>query len=295
MAVKGIVRARREVGYWLAPVPDQYANLMFEKSAWPIKDHSKNAGRWMMLGAGDYVFFFNKKREVFACGLIKGKEKKIVRELEDYPLWIYLDPSAITRTSCSISEVMDTPTFEALGSGGIIGIPDDTGLTLLEKSGLRPRRKGMTVTPNPFLLHGFDFTEVANRVFVVQSWELRLSTLPILRAILEAEGYSVTFSGDREGQVIFDDIWLMLNEAEIVLVDFTQKKPNVYLEYGMALVLGKPIVAITQIKEDLPSDTPQLKYIAYSEKTVYQDLKQSLVRSIKDTREDIHRARWFHE
>jgi hypothetical protein len=295
MAVKGIVRARGEVGYWLAPAPDQYANLMFDKSAWPIKDHNKNAGRWMILGSGDQIFFYNKKKEIFACGRVKGKEKKIVSEFEDYPLWINLDPSTITRTSYSIFDVMEPALFEALGSGGIVGVSDDVGLVFLEKSGLNPKRRGMTVTPNPFLLHGIDFAEMVNRVFIVQSWELRASVLPILRVILETDGYSVTYSGDREGQVIFGDIWLMLNEAEVVLVDFTQKKPNVYLEYGMALVLGKPIIAITQIKEDLPSDTPQLKYIAYSEKTVYSDLKQSLVRSIEDTREDIHRARWFHE
>ena len=176
-----------------------------------------------------------------------------------------------------------------------MSVPESVGRAFLDKAGIRPKRAGMTVTPNPYLLHGSGFKEVPNRVFVIQSWELRGSVLPILRAILEPEGYSVTFSGDREGQVIFGDIWLMLNEAEIIIADFTQKKPNVYLEFGMALVLGKPIVAITQIKEDLPSDTPQLKYIAYSEKSAYADLKQFLGKSIEDTRDDIHRAAWFNK
>lgn len=48
----------------------------------------------------------------------------------------------------------------------------------------------------------------------------------------------VTHASDRQGQVIFEDIWILMNEAQAVLVDFTQKRPNVYLEYGMALVLG---------------------------------------------------------
>ena len=50
-----------------------------------------------------------------------------------------------------------------------------------------------------------------------------------------------------------------------MLVDFTHKRPNVYLEYGMALVLGKPIVAVSQSLNDIPSDTAHLKVIQYED------------------------------
>ena len=78
----------------------------------------------------------------------------------------------------------------------------------------------------------------------------------MIRLICDAKSYTVSHSEDRNGQVIFDDIWRLMNESEVVLVDFTEQRPNVYLEYGMALVLGRPIVAITQYKNHLPSDTP---------------------------------------
>src|SRR6185436_16075898 len=57
-----------------------------------------------------------------------------------------------------------------------------------------------------------------------------------------------------------ESIWLMLNESEAIVVDFTNRPPNVDLEYGMALVSGKPIVALTQRADDIPSNTPNLKY-----------------------------------
>ena len=104
----------------------------------------------------------------------------------------------------------------------------------------------MWVSPNRYLLIGRDFKLRHKNVFVVQSWSLRDNILPMIRLICDAKSYTVSHSEDRNGQVIFDDIWRLMNESEVVLVDFTEQRPNVYLEYGMALVLGRPIVSITQ-------------------------------------------------
>lgn len=149
----------------------------------------------------------------------------------------------------------------------------------------------MWVEPNPYLLHGTSFQMKKKQVFLVQAWSLAETVYPAIKGILDGAGYRLVYAGDRDGQVVFDDIWLMLNESDIVLVDFTHKRPNVYLEYGMALVLGKPIVAISQDKEDMPSDTPNLKYILYEDKLSDNSLKKHLVRSIKDTVEDIARIK----
>ena len=145
----------------------------------------------------------------------------------------------------------------------------------------------MWVQPNPFLLHHTEFTTIPNQVFVVLPWALRDSVLPVITKILQDNGYTAKFAGDRDGQVIFDDIWLMLNESELVIVDFTNRRPNVYLEYGMALVLGKPIVAITQNFDDIPSDTPNLKVIPYQDRLNDAALSQQLPRALKDTASDI--------
>src|SRR5262249_35858036 len=111
--------------------------------------------------------------------------------------------------------------------------------------------------------------------------------LPKIREVLQDAGYTVKHSGDREGQLVFDDIWLMLNESEVVIVDFTQKRPNVYLEYGMALVLGKPVVALTQDLADLPSDTPHIKAIVYEDRMGGDESLRRLPQSIQDTISDL--------
>src|SRR5262249_52978055 len=87
----------------------------------------------------------------------------------------------------------------------------------------------------------------------------------------------------RDGQVIFQPVWKLMNEAEAIIVDFSSQRPNVFLEYGMALVLGKPIVAITQNKSDIPSDTPNLKWYLYRENAPLVDLEKVLPRAISDT------------
>lgn len=291
MAVKRIVQKRGEVKYWLAIVPDKYKDLPFRENAWAINDHNKNASRWTMLSPEDCIFFYNRSNEVIAYASVSEKAKRRERGMEAFPLWIHLYPESVTRTSFQLQDVLTRTELGALGSGGIIEVPVDKGRQLLQKAGIELMQDGMLVMPNPFLLHGTKFSENSKEIFVVQSWELRQSVLPILKDVLERAGYKVKFSGDRDGQVIFGDIWKLMNEAAVVLVDFTQKKPNVYLEYGMALVLGKPIVAITQIKEDLPSDTPQLQYLPYTMETAYLTFREQLVRKVEHTVEDLKRAR----
>src|SRR5205823_6076608 len=143
----------------------------------------------------------------------------------------------------------------------------------------------------PYLLHQTQFDVTARQVFVVQSAALSHTVLPVIKGILEPRGYSVKYWGDRGGQLVFDDIWLLLNESEIVIVDFTEKRPNVYLEYGMALVLGKPVIAITQRKEDIPSDTSNLKYIVCNDRLGDTALRDNLPRTVEHTVGDIERIR----
>lgn len=142
----------------------------------------------------------------------------------------------------------------------------------------------MWINPNPYLLKQRKFERVKDSIFVVQAWDLKDNVLPVMKDVIEKQGYRVTHASDRQGQVIFEDIWILINECEAVLVDFTKKRPNVYLEYGMALVLGKPIIAVTQDKADLPSDTPNLKYIEYPATIDGPEfLSRTLPKALRDT------------
>jgi hypothetical protein len=160
-------------------------------------------------------------------------------------------------------------------------------LSRIEKPSL-PKR-GVVVRPNPFLLLGKQELIKSKVIFAVMAWELKDTVYQHIEDILIKEGYKLTYAGDRSGQVIFEDIWRLMNEAEVILVDFTGRRPNVYLEFGMAIVLGKPIVAITQSKQDLPSDTPNLKYIEYTTNVWDKTLQTKLVKAIKDTLQDFQK------
>lgn len=63
--------------------------------------------------------------------------------------------------------------------------------------------------------------------------------------------------------VIIENIWEYINRAQIVIADLTGKNPNVFYEVGMAHVLGKPVVLVTQSIEDVPFDLRHIRNIVY--------------------------------
>ena len=67
---------------------------------------------------------------------------------------------------------------------------------------------------------------------------------------------------------IIQDIFQLICTASIVVVDFSEKNPNVMYETGIAHTIGKHVVPITQSMDDVPFDLKQhrvLKYLPNSE------------------------------
>jgi hypothetical protein len=63
--------------------------------------------------------------------------------------------------------------------------------------------------------------------------------------------------------VIIEDIWDFINRARLIIADLTNKNPNVFYEVGLAHVVGKPVVLITQSIDDIPFDLRHLRHIVY--------------------------------
>lgn len=63
---------------------------------------------------------------------------------------------------------------------------------------------------------------------------------------------------------LLTDIWQAISGAYIVVADCTHRNPNVFYELGIAHTLGKPVVLITQSKDDVPVDVRHVRYIQYS-------------------------------
>jgi hypothetical protein len=62
---------------------------------------------------------------------------------------------------------------------------------------------------------------------------------------------------------VMSDIWDAINSCRIVIADCTGRNPNVFYEIGMAHTLGKPVILISQNKEDVPFDIQHIRYLTY--------------------------------
>ena len=64
-------------------------------------------------------------------------------------------------------------------------------------------------------------------------------------------------------QSVMSDIWNAINSCRIVIADCTGRNPNVFYEIGMAHTLGKPVILISQNKDDIPFDIQYIRYLIY--------------------------------
>jgi hypothetical protein len=290
-SVRSLRRERSNVKYWMARGRPEDIENGTEKSAWAIRRNTENTGRWRCLRRGHVVFLFSHDERIRACGRVLRTEVRHVRGAEAFPLWIDFEPGMLKDLNFDIRHLLSKPWFRNMQMAGLVPVPPDLASSLKSSLDAIYVEGKMWVEPNPYLLHRTEFVPIQNQVFVVQPWSLRETVFPVIKRVLSENGYNAVYAGDRDGQVIFDDVWLMLNESHAVVVDFTSRRPNVYLEYGMALVLGKPIVAITQNLEDIPSDTPNLKFIPYNDKLGDDTLERLLPRALRDTAVDIESHR----
>lgn len=82
--------------------------------------------------------------------------------------------------------------------------------------------------------------------------------------------------------VIINDIFELIYNSSIVVCDCTGRNPNVFYEVGIAHILGREVIPITQSLEDIPFDLKHhrcLKYLPNNEGLTR--LKKDLGKRIK--------------
>jgi hypothetical protein len=85
-----------------------------------------------------------------------------------------------------------------------------------------------------------------------------------LSKVVKNLGLSVARADDFfTAHAVIQDIWESICAARLLIADCTGKNPNVFYEIGMAHVLGKKVVLITQNPADVPADVGHLRYIQY--------------------------------
>jgi hypothetical protein len=62
---------------------------------------------------------------------------------------------------------------------------------------------------------------------------------------------------------VMADVWSGIKGAKAIVADCTGRNPNVFYEIGLAHVLSKKVVLLTQKTEDIPFDIRHLRHIKY--------------------------------
>jgi nucleoside 2-deoxyribosyltransferase len=241
-----------------------------------------NNGIWKSLRSGDIALFLRSHQFLWGYGVIESTYSNSEAGLQDFPLGIRFR-QIIETPEIDLSLEIAKVFRNKRGWGGIFDIHLEFASLALQAA--RKSRGGsrMWVTPNPLLIAETDIDPVENEIFVVMPWEHRLSVFRNIKDVCEREGFVATYAAETGGQVIMEDIWRLLNRARAIVIDFTGSRPNVYLEFGMAIVLGKPIIAITQNQDDCPTDVRNIKYIVYSKDHADHILEKELPKALRDT------------
>lgn len=86
---------------------------------------------------------------------------------------------------------------------------------------------------------------------------------------------------------VLETVWRGIQQAELVIVDFTGKAPNVALEFALAATIGKRMVFLTQDKADIPTDIQGVRYIPYgNDFKAMKEMSEQLVHHLEAAREE---------
>lgn len=122
------------------------------------------------------------------------------------------------------------------------------------------------INVNPLIFQGRGFAAKEDHAFIIMPFGPRWSSLvwATIKDTMKTHGFKCTRADEQYGHQILEDIWCGICEASIVVADVTGRNPNVYYELGIAHVLGKRVVLLTQNGADIPFDTRVYRHIMYS-------------------------------
>ncbi len=104
------------------------------------------------------------------------------------------------------------------------------------------------------------------RCFVIMPFA---SELGFVHGVIKQVVESLGIACERADEVylsnpVMDDVKKRISEADLVIVDFTGKNPNVYYEAGLADAFKKDWIVLAQSSEDMTFDVRHIRSIRYS-------------------------------
>lgn len=133
----------------------------------------------------------------------------------------------------------------------------------------KPSERKITFAPSVFQVPENQTIE-SDLVAVMMPFRKEFSSVHdgIKQACLAAGFRCIRVDNIWEESTVIQDIFNLIFRANVVVVDFTSKNPNVMYETGIAHTLGKIVIPISQSMEDVPFDIAHhrvLKYLPNSE------------------------------
>lgn len=84
-------------------------------------------------------------------------------------------------------------------------------------------------------------------------------------ACIKAGAYCERVDEQHYEERMLDRIYNQIAKADIVVADMTGQNPNVFYETGYAHALGKRLIPITQVADDIPFDLKDYAHIVYGD------------------------------
>ena len=120
------------------------------------------------------------------------------------------------------------------------------------------------------------------RCFVIMPFSSELGFVyRVMREVVESYGIECVRADEVFlSRPVMDDVKTRIAEADLVIVDFTGRNPNVYYEAGLADAFKKDWIVLAQTSEDMTFDVRHIRSIRYSN-TMGADVQ---------LRDDLHQA-----
>jgi hypothetical protein len=205
--------------------PFELLKLIRDKQISSIREYVRHGRSWMAPSELASIIH-NWERELQELGLIELNDSREISSTERLArLFSVLDISLTRLTNFSDTSIICSPLF------------------------------GTPVEPS-----------VKSDIFVVMPFLKNLKPVYDDHIRNTAQKMNLTVSrGDDffTAQSIIADIWNAINSCRIVIADCTGRNPNVFYEIGMAHTLGKPVILISQSKDDIPFDIQHIRYLIY--------------------------------
>lgn len=134
----------------------------------------------------------------------------------------------------------------------------ETGMAMHRKDGLLEVKPifGAPSRDPQFRSHAFMIMPFADKFRAVFTDHIRPTVEQIGVTIKRGDEY---FSENS----IISEIWSAIYQVDFVIVECTDRNPNVYYELGIAHTVGKPSILLTQDINDIPFDLRHLRIIEY--------------------------------